>query len=710
MANDFEIISELENDGFHYINKCIKDPEVDMVSLSSYVNLYVDGQLFDQDTVHNSFLNIVVTENIKDLWDFLLDNCLNIQQLINFIVDKIAEFLIPRQLKVLSKLFNKKSVKYINIQFMYNIAKKIKFKNKFNHVDKIQKLISLWLTDNNNKEIFIASVSNLMNSNISRMNMNQTIRIEPDKDLYLYFITNVLLGYFNTNYTTELIDQDYISDTSCSLNWYDKKNTNKQYSFMNKLFFVILAAFRTVISPLYFQLNELYLNQMDIKNLIDNLKNSNNMSQLIKRKISQNEQSLSLIEKCIDMIKLLLDDEEFNSYSFRFYETFSQWTLSLPKKHIILDDMFDNLAEFIMNYLDEIPKIHELGTNTSLVISKIFSSKKYTKNPEIRYKFIMIYSRIVKETNKYHEDTAQFLIDYHNDIDGYGLPNDSKFRKKQIVYNIINSMPYDILDKVQQHPSFYKLIYKSLTDSLEIFGIYSKTMKDSEGIDISSPDYSRVTAVLSDILLCIKIIVVSLVHMSYNKILIAILRKDECIELFAPLLNSFINFFPTITEKDQEKEIINIINDLLKLTLEIDKGSKKLIDELTCDDYIFKKDNYERIREYASTEITKLLDNILSNNYGHVNEDEIPEEFLDPLTYKLIENPILLPNMNNVSADLFLDKVTMIKQLLSKEENPFTRQKLTLEELNNYNKEPDVVKKINSYKEKLAKWQKKDLN
>ena len=64
----------------------------------------------------------------------------------------------------------------------------------------------------------------------------------------------------------------------------------------------------------------------------------------------------------------------------------------------------------------------------------------------------------------------------------------------------------------------------------------------------------------------------------------------------------------------------------------------------------------------------------------------IPDELLDPLTYECIEEPYYLPN------NILIDKNTILTHLLDKEENPFNKVKLTIEEFMEYNNKEEIVK------------------
>ena len=57
-----------------------------------------------------------------------------------------------------------------------------------------------------------------------------------------------------------------------------------------------------------------------------------------------------------------------------------------------------------------------------------------------------------------------------------------------------------------------------------------------------------------------------------------------------------------------------------------------------------------------------------------INTDDAPEEFLDPVTYSLMEDPVELPDSKTV-----IDRITIKKHLMNDPSDPFTRAPLALE-------------------------------
>jgi hypothetical protein len=87
-------------------------------------------------------------------------------------------------------------------------------------------------------------------------------------------------------------------------------------------------------------------------------------------------------------------------------------------------------------------------------------------------------------------------------------------------------------------------------------------------------------------------------------------------------------------------------------------------------------------------------------NYKELND--FPQDFMDPLTCKFIKKPVMIPNTNE-----FFDRTTIISQIYSQGINPYTREKLSLEILEEYNAKEEIIKKINEFENKKKSWEQK---
>lgn len=118
--------------------------------------------------------------------------------------------------------------------------------------------------------------------------------------------------------------------------------------------------------------------------------------------------------------------------------------------------------------------------------------------------------------------------------------------------------------------------------------------------------------------------------------------------------------------------------------------------------------------EYLEKMVTILIKNnlILANEHDVIiafkskielmrkpcDEDEdIPDDLLDPIMGSLIENPVLLPN-----TDTFIDQDVILRHLLTSSDNPFTRDPLSKTQLEEYNARPEIQVRIGLFKQRLC--------
>jgi len=103
----------------------------------------------------------------------------------------------------------------------------------------------------------------------------------------------------------------------------------------------------------------------------------------------------------------------------------------------------------------------------------------------------------------------------------------------------------------------------------------------------------------------------------------------------------------------------------------------------------YSKELFQRAASIASkrvlksdTEIEKLLlfvtkvEEMKATVEAEEDLGEIPDEFLDPLMYTLMRDPVTLPSSRTV-----IDRATIKSHLLSDAKDPFNRAPLTLEEV-----------------------------
>ena len=116
---------------------------------------------------------------------------------------------------------------------------------------------------------------------------------------------------------------------------------------------------------------------------------------------------------------------------------------------------------------------------------------------------------------------------------------------------------------------------------------------------------------------------------------------------------------------------------------------------LKMTDILLKKNMILRSEADDLVELCTFIDNERAKE--EEDDDNIPEELLDPIMGTLIENPVVLPN-----SDTVMEKDVIIRHLMNNEENPFTREALTVKELEEYNEKEEVQSFIVGFKLRLA--------
>ena len=81
------------------------------------------------------------------------------------------------------------------------------------------------------------------------------------------------------------------------------------------------------------------------------------------------------------------------------------------------------------------------------------------------------------------------------------------------------------------------------------------------------------------------------------------------------------------------------------------------------------------------------------------DEIEIPDEFCDPIMQTLIETPVILPE-----TDIVMDREVICRHLLTEETNPFNREKLSIESLDEYNSQENIKTRLGEFKERVEAW------
>ena len=109
-------------------------------------------------------------------------------------------------------------------------------------------------------------------------------------------------------------------------------------------------------------------------------------------------------------------------------------------------------------------------------------------------------------------------------------------------------------------------------------------------------------------------------------------------------------------------------------------------------------DNSTRINLLKFVSFNKVLFDKISS-YTIINLDNVPNDFLDPITNTLIKNPVVLP-----ASQIIMDKNVIIRYLTLTEEDPFNRAELKIDSLIQYNHTLEAKQIISNFKKKYNQW------
>jgi hypothetical protein len=245
---------------------------------------------------------------------------------------------------------------------------------------------------------------------------------------------------------------------------------------------------------------------------------------------------------------------------------------------------------------------------------------------------------------------------------------------------------------------FPETIYKMISNSFEIFDNFDDALYEKIKINFMEQQY-----ILTCFSGAIEIAIYTLLIYKnlYDRKIINIVYPEieEKYLMFVSRIIQNIKMAPNNKfqfnqiNSHLEKELITIcfniviqkINDNPDIIIEIKDNILRVIDDIN--DKILSSNN--------KTEIKEKLNNLKED------EREYPPDFYDPLTCKIIKNPVMIPNTNEI-----FDRMSIISQIYNQGINPYTREKLTLEILEKYNQEENVVKLINEFKFMKENWTK----
>jgi len=152
--------------------------------------------------------------------------------------------------------------------------------------------------------------------------------------------------------------------------------------------------------------------------------------------------------------------------------------------------------------------------------------------------------------------------------------------------------------------------------------------------------------------------------------------------LLKNIVQTYMNF------ADKEEFLRGVVNEERCYDIELFHETARVLKKYS----LFDEEDIEPFDAFIVQLEKKAQEKIDEDNFIKELKD-IPDEFYDPITSDIMKDPVLLP-----SSKVIIDRLTIMKHLLSDENDPFNRSKLTKDMLI---EQPELKQKIlDFFKEK----------
>lgn len=540
------------------------------------------------------------------------------------------------------------------------------------------------------KDYILYYIADKFNSNINLI--HNGIFENKETSLLIKILNFMLLAFFSNdicdNIDFQNINGNYIIDKCCNINWYSKTIESEEiYNMTTILFFLILNSVRILVKPLeekYFQ---------EEKRLTHSVLRVFESNSILKAECSR------LKNMILSLNNGLLD--KFN-------------------KHVVTWITNKNLPYEIDSILNLIKM------NNSCIWEWIICGS-CTNSIDLKLNML---SRILSYNidkddvilNLPSDKLSDNIIKIHNSLELVDEPKINNIDRYNTIYNFIQYYSENIilLNNINSK-KFLNIIFDNLYDNLKYYEILLNFMRKEYGYEYDQESLAHIKfycmmkscspqELLSKLLSHVVSISYILNIMHTKDVMDNLIVKEGI------MYNQFIQGYNILcqivnitldTEEDLCPLVLNnmyiITNNVVDVLYNyLHPEDNKEFAKTFYKDLELNKHYFNVISELDDSRATEILnppqDIILANEEPEI---EYPDEFLDPLVCTVIKDPVLLPNMKE---DVFIDKSTIIRQLLNKEENPFTREKLTIEELEEYNNKEDIQEKIHSFITRLKEY------
>lgn len=718
-SHDLHILNKIlaSDNVMEYLNNCyiksIKyNNEMYVQLVIRYITTIINGEL---DESHSEMFDEWILNNVFDGWYHLFqhnDNTKTAGVLYYNVLDVYDGELTDIQYENLKKILSVPQVHSVirsgytkcgidestNGPFCWFLKGSENFDT---NIDKIYNTLEPMTNQPSGIRALLKRFSHIFNLNYSYSFSDMSrLKKKVSPQTFLYVIFRILLKLsLKIKHDNQTLTYTY-SFPRDNFKMYDCDDTN------TKIFILTCVAFVTCYNPqmaIYNNLNDKVTKLQKKINSTKHMKNESYIKSLLTEldKITDMFGAFTRIVTCKDYLD---DISEFVDYYI--------------DKNLHMNDDF--VGALILSSLREIDFLdrYDISKNKLNFYFDIVGGR--INNPHIRYD-CMVYLLELIDVKGFMENHIHFLVKtlkYITEVNTHNHlpPNIYHLHFRNIMCNISKICILMNKNDVPKYDENYNIIFKGIhklssriIDFLDIMNEHVNIINDKKEL-LTNP--ARLRAVTGKIIDG-NMTTITIVLTTLNDILTNVICDIEKLgtELIMPINTLIIQIFRFFS--DGKNPIYYIYNKNME-ALDIMKVAFNIINTIK-DNNIFKREILEykdMITEMVRrTKFDEKIKTVLNNYFTNfvpvdVNIDIniLPQEFIDPILCIQIREPIMIPHV-----DLIFDKSSIVSQLYHENINPYTREPLTLQDVEKYNTEQSVKEKINIFNIKFDEWKKQNL-
>ena len=718
----------------------------------NYFNDYINGDLVEVNEVYKTILNKIIKKNKNDIFVEMCDYCLKEEEYIYFI-DNFSNYLQSQDI-IYNYKYNLVTL-FLNRPRLNLLLSKIDLTNCLNLIINKDIITKPKSSNYNIFDIFLKLLKNkdtrckiidYFSEHIHKLKENKNIKIFIDLDLEK---GAHLLYIFQVNLVLLLIDlwSNGINETKL------QKISKKEINYLSITFYQIQNILEYTLIKIYQEKKTRITELQKVKELIELYKDNDYISYTIYKKLKTDlEVNINIIYTIIKNKNIILSLSKFYDNTILWlnnnYLEQSNQELDQEREQECFNDILENMYIFYKNN-----KI-ELTQSVTELLENIYLGK-ITNNPNIKINYIYLFNNYLLEIVDYNSKTIAIhnFVNYDKNISKLTLcllTLSNSFKKSfnndqiynniypmSLLTNVFNLTIYNVDDFRYYFNSkinmkyFKELIYENLSNFQyivdEILELLNKinnveqsninlegnldelSEEDNDIVNESKEKINNYTIYLhifslfiiktskyySNIILCDEI------KHSLNNIIILIINNLTIHQKKYKVINkSELKFIPIdllITIKSILLNLIYIRKNESIVSLLISENDSYIKNSIKRLSNILSKKNQIKSIDYS---YLIFLNDKINDKIDNNKEIEIPDDLCDPIMDTLIENPVMLPN------NIIIDYGTISRHLLTNESNPFNREPLTLEILDEYNKKDSIKNEIDLFKTKVIEFKK----